>query len=359
MATITYRDAGVDIEEGARAVDAIKKSVRSTYTADVIGDIGGFGGLYSADSLKGMEQPVLVSGTDGVGTKLALAKRLNRHSTVGIDLVAMCANDIVTSGARPLFFLDYLAIGKLRAEFVQVVVEGISQGCLQAGCAFIGGETAEHPGVMEPDDYDLGGFCVGAVDRGKMIGPDKVRAGDVLIGLESSGLHSNGYSLVRKAFTDKLTDDELREGCVDDMFGAKLADALLEPTRIYVRDVLAAMAACGGSAVRAAAHITGGGITENLNRALPSGLDASVDLSAWRLPPIIRHVADAAGLSAEETLCTFNAGVGMVLVVDPAGVSAVLEVLKSAKYGVFEMGEVLEAPSPDSSPRVLYTGELG
>lgn len=204
---ITYRDAGVDTSEGARAVDAIRESVRSTYRPEVIGDIGGFGGLFSAAAFKDMEEPILVSGTDGVGTKLVLAQRAGVHDTVGIDLVAMCANDIIVTGAEPLFFLDYIAIGKLDAQLTEQIVAGIAEGCRQAGCSLIGGEMAEHPGVMKADEYDLSGFCVGVVDRSKMIDPATVKADDILLGVASSGLHSNGYSLVRRALTDRLSDE--------------------------------------------------------------------------------------------------------------------------------------------------------
>jgi phosphoribosylformylglycinamidine cyclo-ligase len=307
---ITYADAGVNINEGARAVDAIKAAVRTTYTPDVIGDLGGFGALYSAASLLQMKDPVLVSGTDGVGTKLELAKRLGIHDSIGIDLVAMCVNDIVTCGAKPLFFLDYLAVGKLDADFAATVVGGIAEGCRQAGCALIGGEMAEHPGVMATDSYDLSGFAVGVVDRGDMLGPNRVVSGDQLLLLTSSGLHSNGYSLVRRALTDKMSDDQL--ACATLPAGSSLAKALLAPTRIYVDEVLAA-AATGG--LHAAAHITGGGISENLNRVLPAGLDACIN-SGWEIPAVILEVIRAAGLSQAEALKTFNMGAGMILVVN-------------------------------------------
>ena len=257
MSELTYKDAGVDIVEGARAVDAIRGLVRSTYTSEVIGDIGGFGGLFSAAALKGMDDPVLVSGTDGVGTKLELAKRLGRFDSIGIDLVAMCANDIVVSGARPLFFLDYLAVGKLESGFAAEVVGGIAEGCRQAGCALIGGEMAEHPGTMAEGDFDLSGFCVGVVDRPRMLGPQRVQAGDIILGLASSGLHSNGYSLVRRALTDGLSQDELLSRRLSD--GQLLADALLAPTLIYVKPLLQALDS--GLRIHAAAHITGGGIS--------------------------------------------------------------------------------------------------
>ncbi|MDR2492705.1 MAG: phosphoribosylformylglycinamidine cyclo-ligase [Coriobacteriales bacterium] len=351
---MSYRDAGVDIEEGARAVEAIRQAVRKTYTPEVIGDIGGFGALYSAAALKSLADPVLVSGTDGVGTKLALAKRLGRHQTVGIDLVAMCANDIVTCGARPLFFLDYLAIAKLEAPFAAEVVGGIAEGCVQAGCALIGGEMAEHPGVMAPGDYDLSGFCVGVVDRPRMIGPHLVREKDVLLGLASSGLHSNGYSLVRHAYTDTLSVEELVSACLPAPDGRRIADALLAPTRVYVQQLLSLIdllnpQASGTMRLHAAAHITGGGITENLNRVLPPGLDALVDLGAWPLPPLFALMAQAARLTQAELLRTLNCGIGLVLVVDPAAAAAALEALGPEQAWV--IGEVVPAaPSAVSVP---------
>ena len=325
---ITYADAGVDIEEGAAAVDAIKDAVHSTYRPEVIGDIGGFGGLFSAAAFKQMDEPVMISGTDGVGTKLKLAQLLGKHDTVGIDLVAMCVNDILAAGAEPLFFLDYIAIGKLRREHVAEVVGGIAEGCRQAGCALIGGEMAEHPGVMDPDDYDLSGFTVGVVDRPKMIGPDLVREGDVLVGLRSSGFHSNGYSLVRRVLVEGKSADDLAAPCAA-LDGRPLGEALLAPTRIYVKQVLGVLRELPG-AVHALAHITGGGITENLNRALPDSLDAVVEPGAWQVPAVIQMGIDAAGLTDEEARKTFNMGLGMILLVDAAQVDAVMDSLRQA-----------------------------
>ena len=301
--SVTYAEAGVDIVEGARAVDAIKDTVHSTYRPEVVGDIGGFGGLFSIAAAKAMDDPLLVSGTDGVGTKLKVAQRLGVHDTVGIDLVAMCVNDILATGAEPLFFLDYVAVGKLDAEAMAKIVGGIGEGCRQAGCALIGGEMAEHPGVMDPDDYDLSGFCVGVVDRPRMLDPESVREGDVLIGLASSGLHSNGYSLARKVCVEGRSEEALREAR-EDLAGQSILEALLTPTRIYVKPVRAAMDAVPG-AIRALAHITGGGITENLNRALPATVDAEVDLGTWPLPPVVRFACEAANLSEAEALKTF------------------------------------------------------
>ncbi|MCL1890695.1 MAG: phosphoribosylformylglycinamidine cyclo-ligase [Coriobacteriia bacterium] len=361
MSEITYKQAGVDIDEGVRAVDAIKDAVRATYTPEVIGDLGGFGGLFSAAALKEMDDPILVSGTDGVGTKLELAKRVGNHASVGIDLVAMCANDIVTCGARPLFFLDYIALGALDAAFVAEVVGGIAEGCKQAGCALIGGEMAEHPGVMAATDYDLSGFCVGAVDRAQMIGPDRVGTGDVIIGLASSGLHSNGYSLVRRAFTDGLSDEELHSKTLPD-FGAAsddvpdtsntttLAEALLAPTRMYVKDLLGLIKTFGAD-IHAAAHITGGGITENLNRALPKGNDALIKRGSWAVPPVIEAVIDAASLSEEEALKTFNMGIGLAIIVESECAS---KVLKQLGDDAVIIGKIIAATLPDSEPCVRY-----
>ncbi len=336
---VTYASAGVDTAEGARAVDAIKTTVKETYRPEVIGDIGGFGGLFSIAAAKAMEDPILVSGTDGVGTKLKLAQMVGVHNTVGIDLVAMCVNDILATGAEPLFFLDYMAVGKLTADAASAIVEGVAEGCKLAGCALIGGEMAEHPGVMDPDDYDLSGFCVGVVDRPQMLDPARVREGDVLIGLPSSGIHSNGYSLVRKVAIEGKEREELmapREW----LEGASILEALLQPTRIYVRPVLDAIQALPG-AIHALAHITGGGISENLDRALPATLDAQVQLGSWPEPPIIRFVCDAANLSQEEALKTFNMGVGMVLIVDASRADELMAHFGSVGEEAFIIGSVI------------------
>ena len=358
MAEISYKDAGVDIDEGARAVEAIRAAVSETYTPEVIGDIGGFGGLFSAASFKDMDDPVLVSGTDGVGTKLELARRMGDHSTVGIDLVAMCVNDIVTCGARPLFFLDYLAVGKLDATFAAELVGGIAQGCKQAGCALIGGEMAEHPGVMAEDDYDISGFCVGVADRARMIGPQRVCAGDTIIGLASSGLHSNGFSLVRRAFSDKLTDEELRCMRLPEPDGRPVGEALLAPTRIYVSTLLDVIERFELD-VHAAAHITGGGITENLNRVLPAGLDAMVQLGSWPALPIISKVAEEASLTQDELFRTFNAGIGLALVVSHEAAEAVcVYINEHSDDTAYRIGEVIAALDSDHANRVHYQNHL-
>ncbi|MDR0308980.1 MAG: phosphoribosylformylglycinamidine cyclo-ligase [Coriobacteriales bacterium] len=340
----TYAAAGVDIEEGARAVDAIRSAVHSTYTPQVIGDIGGFGGLLDASALKNMARPVLVSSTDGVGTKLELAKRLARHSTVGIDLVAMCVNDLVVSGAQPLFFLDYLAVGKLDADFAADVISGIAEGCRQAGCALLGGEMAEHPGVMLAGDYDLAGFSVGCVDCDQILGPIRVQKGDAIIGLASSGFHSNGYSLIRRAFSDHLSDAELQDTLLES--GQSLAAALMAPTRIYVRELLGLVDS--GLPVRAAAHITGGGITENLKRVLPQGLDALIDLDSWNVPELIRTVCATIGLAEAEALKTFNMGIGMILIVDSDSADAVMAAM-STDQDCWLIGSVIAADDSESA----------
>ncbi len=341
---MSYADAGVDVDEGARAVDAIKAAVAETNRPEVIGGLGGFGSCFSLAACKDMEDPILVSGTDGVGTKLAIAQLLDRHDTVGQDLVAMCVDDIVPLGAEPLFFLDYIAIGKLRAEHVAEIVKGIAEGCKMSGCALVGGEMAEHPGVMKPDDYDLAGFVVGVVDRPKMIGPEKVKLGDAIIGLPSSGIHSNGYSLVRKVAIEGKTVEEL-ERPLPELGGESLADAVMRPTTIYAGKLMNVLRK--GAPIHAMAHITGGGITENLNRALPKTLDAVVDRGgadgpAWDVPPVIDYCVKAAGLTQDEAYKTFNMGVGMSILCAQDDLDEVCEDLEAEGLHPFVMGEVTE-----------------
>ena len=334
---ISYRDAGVDITEGAAAVEAIRDSVRSTYRPEVIGDIGGFGGLFSAAAFKDMADPVMVSGTDGVGTKLQLAQLLDRHDTVGVDLVAMCANDILVAGAEPLFFLDYVATGRVDSARIAAIVEGIAEGCRQAGCALIGGETAEHPGTMDADDYDLSGFCVGVVDRPKMIDGSSIEPGDAVLALASSGAHSNGFSLIRRALVEGH-EDELSLPRLD-LGGKTLGDALLEPTRIYVRSIRALLAS--GVRVKGMAHITGGGLTENLDRCLPDGVDALVHRSAWPRPRIFELLAEATRLDDDELFRTFNMGVGLCLVLDAKDAAGAAVALRGSGETVWEIGEIV------------------
>ncbi len=347
---VTYEDAGVDTAEGGRAVDAIKQMVAETNRPEVMGGIGGFGGLFSAAALKDMEDPILISGTDGVGTKLVLAQILDKHETVGQDLVAMCVNDILASGAEPLFFLDYVAIGHIEAERMAKIVKGVADGCKLAGCALVGGEMAEHPGVMRPDDYDMAGFTVGVVDRPKMIDPANVREGDVIIGLPSTGVHSNGYSLVRKVIgvdgiipgTPEAEAKKAELEGIEVAEGLSLADALLQPTRIYVKPILELLRGEAGSKVHAIAHITGGGITENLNRALASDVDAVVvrngDAMGWDVPPVITYISQEAGLTPNEACKTFNMGVGLMIIVAPEDEAAVTEALVALGEKPFRVG---------------------
>jgi phosphoribosylformylglycinamidine cyclo-ligase len=285
-----------------------------------------------------MADPVMVSGTDGVGTKLKLAQLLDRHDTVGIDLVAMCANDILVSGAEPLFFLDYVAVGKLDSERMASIVGGIAEGCRQAGCALVGGEMAEHPGTMDADDYDLSGFCVGVVDRPKMITGETIAAGDVVLGVASSGVHSNGFSLIRRVMVDGH-EAELELPRVD-LGGSSVADALMTPTRIYVRPVLAAIK--DGAEIHGMAHITGGGITENLDRCLPIDLDAVVYRAGWKVPPIFGAIADAAKLDDAEMLRTFNMGIGLAVVVRAKHAADVAARLRQEGEKAFEIGEIVK-----------------
>ncbi|MBE6469387.1 MAG: phosphoribosylformylglycinamidine cyclo-ligase [Coriobacteriaceae bacterium] len=350
---VTYEDAGVDTAEGGRAVDAIKRMVAETNRPEVIGGIGGFGGLFSAAALKDMEDPVLISGTDGVGTKLVLAQLLDRHETVGQDLVAMCVNDILASGAEPLFFLDYVAIGHIEAGHMAQVVKGVADGCKLAGCALVGGEMAEHPGVMRPDDYDLAGFTVGVVDRPRMLDPQNVRPGDVILGLPSTGVHSNGYSLVRRVIgvdgvvpgtPEAAAKRAELEQPLEALDGATLADALLAPTRIYVKPVLDLLG--GGAPVHAIAHITGGGITENLNRALAPDVDAVVDRDGaamgWDVPPVISYICEQAQLTPDEACKTFNMGAGLMIIVAPEDEQAVRASLEAAGEQPFRVGTCVE-----------------
>ena len=360
---LTYADAGVDTAEGARAGDAIRSMVASTNRPEVIGGIGGFGGLFSAAKLKEMDDPVLISGTDGVGTKLALAQLLDRHETVGQDLVAMCVNDILASGAEPLFFLDYVAIGHLEADRMAKIVSGIAEGCRLAGCALVGGEMAEHPGVMRADDYDLAGFAVGAVDRARMLDPETVRPGDVIFGLASTGVHSNGYSLVRRVLgvdglvpgTPEAEECRGKLEAFDENLGESMADAVMKPTRIYVKPILQALAA--GTPIKALAHITGGGISENLDRALPDTVDAIVDRTieagtgdapgvaatfAWDVPPVISEICRRANLSPNEACKTFNMGVGLCIICAPEDADAVRSELEGLGEKPFVVGTCVE-----------------
>ena len=330
----SYAAAGVDIEAGYEGVRLMKSHVDRTMIHGVVSGIGGFGGLFAPD-LTGMAEPVLVSGTDGVGTKQRIAQLMGKHDTVGIDCVAMCVNDIVCCGAKPLFFLDYIAIGKNEPEKVATLVSGVAEGCVQAGCALIGGETAEHPGVMAADDYDLAGFSVGVVDKAKIIDHTTMQSGDVILALPSSGLHSNGYSLVRKVFDVEHAD---LWAIVPDL-GMSLGEALLTPTRIYVKPVLAALAA---AEVRGVSHITGGGFYENIPRCLPDGLTAKIEKAALRVPPIFPLLQKTGNIPERDMFNTFNCGVGMVVITSAASADKALSALRENGCEAYPIGEIAQ-----------------
>ncbi len=330
----SYAAAGVDIEAGYKGVQLMKQHVERTRIPGVVSGIGGFGGLFAPD-VSGMEEPILVSGTDGVGTKIRIAQLLDRHDTIGIDCVAMCVNDIVCCGARPLFFLDYIAIGKNEPEKVASIVSGVAEGCVRSGCALVGGETAEHPGVMSPGDYDLAGFAVGLVDKSKMIDNTRMKAGDVILALPSSGLHSNGFSLVRKVFDIEHAD---LSKPLDELDGKSLGEELLTPTRLYVKPVLAALQA---ARVYGVSHITGGGFYENIPRCLPQGLGARIDKSSLQIPPIFRLLQEKGGIPERDMFNTFNMGTGMVLVVDKEDVVKAVSALDGAGESPRVIGTVV------------------
>lgn len=322
----SYKDAGVDIEAGERAVELMRASVRRAHRPEVLGGLGGFAGLFRLD-LSRYPQPVLASSTDGVGTKLAIARAVDRHDTVGIDLVAMVVDDLVVVGAEPLFLTDYIATGRVVPERIAAIVAGIAEGCVRAGCALLGGETAEHPGVMHPDEYDLSGAAVGVVNADSVLGPERVRPGDALVAMGSSGLHSNGYSLVRRVFAD--TPLETAFG------GGTLADELLVPTRIYARDCLALATECE---VHAFAHVTGGGLADNLARVLPETVEAVVDRATWTPQPIFERIARTGGVAQADMERTFNLGVGMVAIV--ADADAALAALHARAVPAWTLGDV-------------------
>ncbi len=332
---LTYKDAGVDVEAGDRLVDQIAPLAKATRVAGVMGGLGGFGGLFRLP--KGYREPVLVSGTDGVGTKLKLAFDLNRHSTVGIDLVAMCANDVLVQGAKPLFFLDYYATGKLEVAAARDVIKGIAEGCRQSECALLGGETAEMPGFYQPGEYDLAGFVVGIADRKKLITGERVRAGDEIVAIASSGVHSNGFSLVRKIVSSCGLD--LKK--TYPRTGRPLGEALLEPTRIYVKTVLPLL---NKFDIRGMSHITGGGLPGNLPRQIPAALQAVVDRSSWELPPLFRLLQDEGGVPDAEMLATFNCGVGFCLIVKGGQGNRLVKTLQSKGEKAWLLGEIGKRP---------------
>ena len=330
-----YKNAGVDIEAGYQSVELMKQFVAKTMRPEVMGGIGGFSGAFSMENIKKMEKPVLVSGTDGVGTKIKLAFLLDRHDTVGIDCVAMCVNDIACAGAEPLFFLDYIACGKNYPEKIASIVKGVAEGCSQAGCALIGGETAEHPGLMPEDEYDLAGFAVGAVDEKNLITGKEIKAGDVLVGIASSGVHSNGFSLVRKVFS-MTTDNLIR---YNNELGMSLGDALLTPTRIYVKALKAVQEA--GVAVKGCSHITGGGFYENIPRMFPEGIGAKVRKNSYEVPAIFRLLQQTGNIDEHVMYNTYNMGIGMVLALDPAQADAAVKALEAAGEKAYILGETV------------------
>ena len=333
---LTYKQSGVDIDEGNRAVDLIKGKIKSTYDNNVIGDLGNFSGLYSLKDFVNMQEPVLLSSTDGVGTKLKLAQMMDKHDTVGIDLVAMCVNDLICQGAKPLFFLDYIATGKLVAEQVEQIVGGIADGCKMAGCALIGGETAEMPGMYSEDEYDLAGFSVGIADKTKIVSGKDVKAGDTLIGIPSSGIHSNGFSFVRKIFLDTYNyklDQHIEE------LGMTLGEALLTPTKIYVQLVLDLIK---NHELKAIAHITGGGVIENITRVIPKGLGIDINKNSWEKPAIFKMIENFNSIDERELHKSFNMGVGLVLIVNKENAQEVVDYINTTDEKAYIIGEVVD-----------------
>src|SRR5580704_6488099 len=332
---VSYASAGVDIEAGERAVDLIRASVARTAGPEVIGGIGGFAGLFDASKLAGLRRPLLATSTDGVGTKIVIARRMGRYDTIGQDLVGMVVDDLVVCGAEPLFMTDYIVCGRVEPQRVAAIVAGIAEGCVQAGCALIGGETAEHPGHFAPDDFDIAGAATGVVDADRLLGPDRVRAGDVVIAMASSGLHSNGYSLVRAIIDAPGADLDL--GSQPAELGQSLGAELLTPTRIYARDCLALADAC---AVRTFAHITGGGLAANLARVLPAQADAVLDRATWRPGAVFRLLAERGNVEAQEMERTFNMGVGMVAVVSSQDADRALDLLAERGVPAWAIGQI-------------------
>ena len=339
--SISYRDAGVDIEAGDALVEQIKPFAKRTMRPEVLGGIGGFGSLFAVPQK--FKEPILVSGTDGVGTKLKLAFELNKHDTVGIDLVAMSVNDILVQGAEPLFFLDYFACGKLEVGVAAQVIKGIAQGCEQSGCALVGGETAEMPGMYPAGEYDLAGFAVGCADKSKLIDGTTIAAGDVVLGLASSGAHSNGYSLIRKLIEKSGIDFE------SDFHGRKFKDVVMEPTRIYVKSLLKLIEALP---VKGMAHITGGGITENIPRVLPAGLTAEIKASGWQLPPLFQWLQAQGNIVPSELYKTFNCGIGMAVIVAKEHVAQAKALLEASGETVFEIGHI-RAQAAGEAPTIV------
>ena len=330
-----YKSAGVDIEAGYKSVELMKQYVKETMRPEVLSGLGGFSGAFSLSSIKNMEDPVLLSGTDGCGTKVKLAFVLDKHDTIGIDAVAMCVNDVACAGGEPLFFLDYIACGKNYPEKIATIVKGVAEGCKQSECALIGGETAEHPGLMEEDEYDLAGFSVGVVDRKDLITGADIKPGDVLIGIASSGVHSNGFSLVRKVFS--MTESSLNR--YFDSLGTTLGAALLEPTRIYVKALKSVKKS--GVRVKGCSHITGGGFYENIPRMLPDGITAKINKNSYTVPPIFEMLQKDGQIAEEMMFNTYNMGIGMVLAVDKADAEKTMEAIKAAGDVPFIIGETM------------------
>ncbi len=336
-----YKSAGVDIEAGYESVKRIRSHVESTMRPEVLGGLGGFSGAFSLSAIKGYEEPVLLSGTDGVGTKLQLAFLTDRHDTIGIDCVAMCVNDVICAGGEPLFFLDYIACGRNDPAKIEQIVAGVAEGCRQAGCALIGGETAEHPGLMPEDEYDLAGFAVGVVEKRDLVDGSSIRPGDALIGVFSSGVHSNGFSLIRRVFPmtrERLMTAEERLG------GKTLGEVLLAPTKIYVKMLRAVREA--GVTIKGMSHITGGGFYENIPRMLPDGCRAAVKKDSYAVPEIFRMIAEAGGVEEKTMYNTYNMGIGMVLAVDPADTDRVLAAVRASGEDGVLLGSV-EAGDPE------------
>lgn len=331
----SYKAAGVDVTAGYRAVELMKSHVARTMTKGVLSGIGGFGGLFELD-MTGIEKPVLVSGTDGVGTKIKIAFLMDKHDTVGIDCVAMCVNDIICCGAKPQFFLDYIAIGKNYPEKVAQIVSGVAEGCVQSECALIGGETAEHPGLMPEDEYDLAGFSVGVVDKSKILQPDTQKAGDIMIGIKSSGVHSNGFSLVRKVFDV----NEKNISKYYDELGATLGETLLTPTRIYVKAIMSLLDAVK---VKSISHITGGGFYENIPRSLPDGISAKIQRKNVQVLPIFDVIAKTGNIPERDMFNTFNMGVGMTVVVDKNDVDKAIAAIRAAGEDAYVLGELVDS----------------
>ena len=346
----TYRDAGVDIDAGNELVDAIKPLVAETERPGTMGSIGGFGGLFDL-SAAGYESPILVAATDGVGTKLKIALKQNAHDSIGIDLVAMCVNDLLVQGAEPLFFLDYYATGKLEQEIAREVIGSIAAGCKQAGCALIGGETAEMPGMYPGGEYDVAGFAVGAAEAKNLL-PAQVEDGDIILGLGSNGLHSNGFSLVRRLIADRgLSLDDPAPFDED----RKLGEVLLDPTRIYAKPLIGCIRA---GKLHALAHITGGGLTENIPRVLSGGLEAHVDLKSWDLPPLFAWLQEIGNIDAAELLRTFNCGIGMVAIASKKNAGLLKKSFEEAGETVIELGDIRAGSDPDKPPVIKYSGTL-